>query len=355
MTAIWQQGDHGWRVLEPIGFEDEAALHQLVADAPQLLPLAGAPRVIVLGREVRIGNGWADLLATEPTGRLVIIEVKLAKNAEARRAVVAQVLTYAAFLRHTPRATLEHELLASHLAQRQYSSLLDAVTQNTQDGSVDADAFVAALDANLERGGFRLVLVLDEAPTELVKLVGYLESVAPELTIDLVTVSKYAVDGVPVLVPQRVDPERQETLDLAPTGVPAVKPIHVKDGGADFLHSIEELPEPRRTAGLRLYNWVKQLESDGLATLWASHGPTYVTLLPYPMGHDAGLVTAVTDGSMWTWRSVFEKKAPAAIPALEEAMGGALKQGGVIKDPSDAVLAAIQAAYVAAREAASRP
>jgi hypothetical protein len=51
---------------------------------------------------VQLASGSADLLAVEPNGRLVVIEVKLANNAEARRAVVAQVLTYAAYLHGAP-------------------------------------------------------------------------------------------------------------------------------------------------------------------------------------------------------------------------------------------------------------
>lgn len=41
------------------------------------------------GSEVRLGSGYADLLAVETGGRPVLIEVKLAYNAEARRAGVA--------------------------------------------------------------------------------------------------------------------------------------------------------------------------------------------------------------------------------------------------------------------------
>src|SRR5947208_11899103 len=96
MTAIWRNDGSGWRALRPTGFPDEAALHRLVEEAPQMLPLAGTPRLVVVGREVQLGGGYADLLAVEPSGRLAVIEVKLARNAEARRAVVAQVLTYAA-------------------------------------------------------------------------------------------------------------------------------------------------------------------------------------------------------------------------------------------------------------------
>jgi hypothetical protein len=67
-------------------------------EAPQVLPLSGEPRLIIVGREVRLGSGYAGLVAIESTGRIAIIEIELAANAESRRAVIAQVLAYAAFL-----------------------------------------------------------------------------------------------------------------------------------------------------------------------------------------------------------------------------------------------------------------
>ena len=71
MTAIWTNDGEGWTLLSPSGFPDEAALHSLIEQSPQLLPLAGSPRLTILGREVRLGNGSADLIAVEPNGRLV--------------------------------------------------------------------------------------------------------------------------------------------------------------------------------------------------------------------------------------------------------------------------------------------
>jgi hypothetical protein len=76
MTAIWRNDGTGWRLLAPTGFPDEAALHDLVEETPQILPLAGAPRLVVVGREVLLGNGYADLLAVESSGRLVVVEIK---------------------------------------------------------------------------------------------------------------------------------------------------------------------------------------------------------------------------------------------------------------------------------------
>src|SRR5512133_1312193 len=135
MAAIWHSDGAGWKLLSPVGFSAEAALHTLVEQAPQLLPLAGSPQLVVLGREVKLGSGYADLIAVEPTGRLVVIEVKLANNAEARRAVVAQILAYAAYLAGLSPAEVGEQLLATHLHARGYASLVDAVRDNDQTGS----------------------------------------------------------------------------------------------------------------------------------------------------------------------------------------------------------------------------
>ena len=75
MTAIWSTDPmSGWTLLKPAGFPLEAELHTLVEQSPQLLPLAGTPRLVVVGREVQLGNGYADLIAVEPSGRVAVIE-----------------------------------------------------------------------------------------------------------------------------------------------------------------------------------------------------------------------------------------------------------------------------------------
>lgn len=346
MTAIWHRGAAGWSLLEPVGFPDEAALHALVGEAPEVLPLAGSPRLVVLGSEVRIGSGSADLVAIESTGRIAIIEVKLARNAEARRAVVAQILTYAAYLKGTSREAFE-DLLRPHLTRRGSAGIYDAVSQGTQDGSVDPDRFLSATEESLATGAFRLVLVLDQAPPELVQLVGYLESVAPQLTIDLVTVSNYLVDGSTILVPQRVDPERMEAIPAARGAASSAG--YLADGGEEFRNAAASASDPLRSALMRHYAWAKQLESDGLASLRSYRGSGVVTLLPYPVGYNAGLITLASDGSIWTWRSVFEKRAPDAIELVERALNAPLKQGGVIRESDDELLRAIRAAYEEAR------
>ena len=171
ISGVWTQNDEGWTLSRPEGFPDEATLHRLIEETPEMLPLSGAPPLLILGREVPLGSGYADLVGVETSGRPVIIEVKLAQNNEARRAVVAQVLAYAASLHGTTREQLE-DRFGDGLAERGYESLVDAV-RSAQEDAFDGDEFTAALDEHLGEGRFRLVFVLDAVPPELMTLVAY--------------------------------------------------------------------------------------------------------------------------------------------------------------------------------------
>ena len=173
---------------------DEAALHRLIHENPRLLPLAGSPRLAVLGSEVQLGTGRADILAVEPSGRPAIIELKLASNPAAHREIVSQVMTYAAFLHGSDVKSLEQGPLHWHLMEAEHGSILEAVQAQDEEGAVDAESFEAALQGFLDEGSFRLVLVLDEVPAELERVVAFLDAVTVQsLTIDLITLAVYEV------------------------------------------------------------------------------------------------------------------------------------------------------------------
>lgn len=319
MTAIWQNPGGGWRLLSPVGFSQEAALHDLVEQAPQLLPLAGAPRLTIVDREVRLGTGSADLIAIEPDGRLAVIEVKLAKNAEARRAIVSQVLSYAAYLHGQEPGALERETLGQYLSQHGYQALAEAVASGDQEHSFEPGTFAQGVASSLAEGRFRIVLVLDEAPDELVQLVGYLEAVTDKLLIDLVTVSAYDVGGSQILVPQRVEPERRSP-GVMPVARPAPQGREV-EGGEDFAAVISQTLGEERAILQNLYRWACSLEDADLVKLTTYHGKEFHSLLPRLVADKAGLVTIYVyrgKASLQLWRSVFERHAPQTLAALSE-------------------------------------
>jgi hypothetical protein len=348
-TAIWRRSEDEWRPLLPTSFPSEEALHDLVEEAPHLLPLSGDPTLTVLGREVAIGPGLADLIAVDADGRLTVIEIKLKKNAEARRAVVAQVLTYAAYLKNLDLASLE-ALVEGHLARQDAFSIADAVRRNDQSGQFDTEAFEANLTASLAEGAFRLVLVLDTAPSELVQLVGYLESISSGVIVDLVTVSAFEVGSEQILVPRRVDPGYQPE---APTIAPPARPAATKreiDGSEAFEQAIEHAPTDRQPALRHILDWARVLESEQLATLRTYFGEGREILLVWVRGEKAGLVSIWNDGGAYIslWRSVFVRLAWEHIAPIEKLIGKPIGQGNTVLDPSDELLDALHEAYGAA-------
>jgi hypothetical protein len=347
VTALWSNDGAGWSLLEPSAFDAEASLHTLVEEAPHVLPLSGGPRLAMLGREVPLGSGYADLLAVETSGRLVLIEVKLAKNAEARRAVVAQVLAYAAFLHGLDAATLEGDVLRAGLRDRGYESIQAAAAAVDQEGAFDTHAFQEGLEESLASGTFRLVLVLDEAPPELVRLVGYLEHVGGDLVIDLVTVSSYRIGGSQVLVPQRVDPERAVREARRPESTTRKSSGYLANGADDFVASIDGALPEYREALRRVADWAIALEREGLVRLKTYQGKGRLTLLPRLTADDVGLVTIWNDRGAYIslWRSVFERRAPASIERVEDLLNMPIGTGNTTRDLRDEVLDALTDAY----------
>jgi hypothetical protein len=347
VTAIWGSGPGGrWRPLAVAAYPAEAALHDLVQDAPQMLPLAGSPRLTVLGREVGLGAGYADLIAVESSGRLVIIEVKLAVNAESRRAVVAQVLSYAGYLQGLNPDQLESQVLARHLVPR--GSVLAAVEADDQQYALDPAAFRDGLAKTLAEGSFRLVIVLDSAPDELIQVVGYLQSVAEKIDIDLVTVAAYEVNGSQVLVPQRIEPARR-VRELSDAEASDRQAGILYPGSAEFRAAIPDAPAGRREQLLRLADWADTLEQAGLVKLVTYRGKNGgVTMLPRLASDNAGLVTIYADskpGPLQFWRSVFERRAPHSIDPVQAALGAELTRGNFTAAVSDQLLDALTSAY----------
>ena len=352
MTGIWTNTGKGWELGSPQAFHDEATLHRLIEQNPRLLPLAGSPRLTVLGSEIKLGTGYADILAVESSGRPAIIEVKLASNPEARRAIVSQVIAYAAFLHGLDVGSLERGPLRRPLEDAGYGSILDAVQAQDQEGAVDADSFAASMQQFLDQGNFRLVLVLDEVSAELERVIAYLDAVTVQaLTIDLVTLKVYEVNGAQVALPQRVSPDIGATMPLVTPGRarPAASTGTLSDGPDAFRASIEELTGETRTVVDELIAWAERVASLPNVRLFTYSGSRSTTLMPTIMPDNAGLVT-IWNGNQQpyisVWRSVFERRAPNSIEPVERAIAPIkIGQGNIVRSVTPQVLEALTTAY----------
>lgn len=347
---MWRKDGNRWHTMRPTGFPDEATLHNLVEADPYLLPLAGSPRIAIVGREVRLGTGYADLVAIEEEGRLVIIEIKLARNAEARRAVVAQVLAYASELQRLSLEAVEADLLAEELRKRGHASLFAAASTQDQTQGLDEEAFRSNAASSLAQGRFRLVLVLDAAPPELVRIASYLQLLAEgRITLDLIAIASYSVGDTELLVPQRIDGE-VATSEVEPKPQPkAVNKGQLTEGSAAFEAAIENAPVDERARIRQLAEWARTLEMEGLVTLESFRGVNgnRWVLLPRLVAQGAGLVSVWNDGrgTLQLWRSLFEKMAPQFIAPVEASIGGPIKQGGNARQWDESTLRLLSDAY----------
>ena len=348
--AIWRRTNDQWQPLLPDGFASEAALHDLIEEAPHLLPLAGDPTLTIIAREFAIGPGYVDLLAVDSTGRVTIIEIKLRRSSEARRAVVAQILMYAAFLNGMKIDAFEASI-RSHLGRRDAVSMADLVGQADQSGQFDAASFTDSVAESLASGTFRLVLVLDETPNELVQLVGYSESITTVVSVDLITVSSFNVGADQILVPQRVDPEHMPDPVLTVPRRAAVRTgaaaTRQSDGAEAFEQTIEQGSAPDVDRLLQLTDWAKGLEERQLATLKTTVGEKGASLLVWFRGDASGAasVGSATTPLLWLWRSALIRRAWQLVDRIEQSAGKTIGQGTTIHNPSDELLSAVAEAY----------
>jgi hypothetical protein len=182
------------------GFALEQELERLIQDYPEVLPGVSAAALAVDQFSVPSG-GSVDLVVLEPDASITVVECKLAKNAEVRRAVVGQILSYAASL-----TQLDVDEFLSRFGARLGRDAVVALAPEAGAGESedwDADRFRADLARTLADGAFRLVIAVDRITDELRGIVEYLNSRTDDsvevlaLEVDLI-----AHDGVEVLVPR---------------------------------------------------------------------------------------------------------------------------------------------------------
>ena len=100
-TPLFVSGDTSDRLVRASGLE-ERWLQELIHRHPGCLPMdqiePGLGGLMPVCMELPLRVGFVDNLLMTPQGNLVIVEVKLWRNPESRRRVVAQALDYATAL-----------------------------------------------------------------------------------------------------------------------------------------------------------------------------------------------------------------------------------------------------------------
>jgi hypothetical protein len=176
-------------------FANEAELEAVLAESPALLALPDDAPIEYVARQVDLPDaGLLDLLFVSDTGLPVAVEVKLVRNGESRREIVAQVIDYVSALT---------QLTVDELDGRVKGALENAIQKLVQKGSgASFEQVWQQCGANLRAGLARVVLVLDDAPPELERIVRFLAE-RSSLDVRLVVVAKHTEETQGLLyVPQ---------------------------------------------------------------------------------------------------------------------------------------------------------
>jgi hypothetical protein len=156
----------------------EGRLQELLAKYPNLIPIDEIEPALgpltCLGREVPTGAGPVDLLYVSPGGYLTLVETKLWRNPEARRAVVGQIIDYAKEIAQWSYKNLDdavHKaLLPDALSGKSIVQIL-----NQQGHDLDEAQFINSVSRNLRRGHFLLLIAGDGIREDVESMTEYLQ------------------------------------------------------------------------------------------------------------------------------------------------------------------------------------
>lgn len=188
----------------------EAWLQELIEDNPSLLPSGEvgteyAP-LLCIGREVPVGSGdtkgYIGNLYITPTGHLVIVETKLFRNQESRRAVVSRIVGYAKELQQWDAEMLD-AMAGNYFYQRdgQAARIIDAMAAKGYLTFSDEAALTDAINDHLMEASFMLLIVGDGIRSNVYQLAEYLNNeTAMSFNLALAEIEIYQHDDGVVVV-----------------------------------------------------------------------------------------------------------------------------------------------------------
>jgi hypothetical protein len=153
----------------------ELHLQELLAKHPSVLPLQQFGRVysnaVCIGREVSTTAGPVDCLYVTDLARLIVVETKLAKNPQARREVVAQLIDYCLCFKDWTYDQIE--AAARDFVGPGFTSLHQHVISSMgkgSDGALDARSFRNELERGVRSGDILALIVGDRIEERALRL-----------------------------------------------------------------------------------------------------------------------------------------------------------------------------------------
>ena len=209
--SIYLNSDDKLIEMEKEPYEYEDLLQEMLATHPRLL--AGdqmvendSPQWLLIAREAAVpdsrgssGRWSADHLFADQNGVPTIVEVKRGANTQVRREIVGQILDYAAHA----SLHLEADTLYSRFVETCENRGLDPDEQlaSVLDDE-DAIDFWQTIETNFRSKRIRLLFVADEIPSELKRVVEFLNESMDDVEVFAIEVSQYTSENSQAFVPR---------------------------------------------------------------------------------------------------------------------------------------------------------
>ena len=191
---------------------NESEIQKMIADHPEMVTGSG-DSLLLIQRECAIADKtdgssrWSlDHLFVNREARPVLVEVKQASNTQLRREVIGQLVEYAAnavvyWTRDTIRASFLKTCADDEdVAAETLRTFLEG--GDDQAGVFDPDLFWNRVEANLRAGELTMVIVADQIPRELIRIVEFLNE-QMDATVQAVELRWFVADnGMKTLVPR---------------------------------------------------------------------------------------------------------------------------------------------------------
>jgi hypothetical protein len=197
--------------LEPVSRDvppyDEAWLQNLIHSHPALVPAAEIEacfnNLVPVVKEFPLASGYLDNLFVTPDGNLVLVEVKLWKNAESRRKVIAQLLEYAMDFSALSYDQINKEIRSHSKGRTWGQNPLHEVVASYAANPPDETLFVDRVSRNLRDGRFLLLIIGDGIREDMAVLANYLMHHSLRYAFGMVQIKLFHLpDGSLMAVPE---------------------------------------------------------------------------------------------------------------------------------------------------------
>jgi hypothetical protein len=204
------------RSLEEQLYDSEDLLQTLLERYPDLLAgeqidESSPRRWLLVSREIGVpdidrgADRWSiDHLFLDQDGVPTLVEVKRSNDTRIRREVVGQMLDYAAnSVVYWPSETIrtKFEARCDGIGDDPMRLIADLLEIDPRD-EVDLEGFWEQVDINLRAGKVRLIFVADVIPTELRRIVEFLNEQMNPAEVLAVEIRQYVGEGIKTLVPK---------------------------------------------------------------------------------------------------------------------------------------------------------